>query len=566
MQRSVALPLALFVLTPAFTAAQAPVTWEWQDVPSVIAIGDLHASFDKLVQLTRGAGLIDDQERWIGGETHLVVAGDFLDRGPGDRPTMDLLRRLQEESEAVGGRVHVLLGNHEVMNLIRDTRYIHQGSFKDFAEDETKKDRQYAWKKFFSGAVGSRNPGELRSAFNRQFPTGYFGRLKAFDREGEYGAWLLGLPAIVKINQVAYVHGGLKEEFATFGVDGINHRVHEALRRHLEQREWLEADGLLSPTMRYEQLVLTVKEALERRMPPERRAAAEAFLEAANSPILGGGGPLWYRGNSWEDERIERLRLERSLELLDANALVVAHSYTGGNWITTRFEGLLFRLDHHISKSSRPLALVAERGEILALDPATQHRSKPVRELPFGLGNANGASDVPPAELEIFLARSELTETRELGRGSTRPWLVVLKKNGETHRGIFKTVEEDLEAAGDAVADRYQHEAAAYLLDRRLGLDMVPVTVLREIDGQHGSLQWWLEKAVDRQAAEAFELEIYKTEMKAKQLALGEVFDALIGNSERESSDILYPVNSDRVFLVDHSRPSLPWTSPGARA
>ncbi|MEE8522626.1 MAG: metallophosphoesterase [Thermoanaerobaculia bacterium] len=540
----------MILLSPPFAAAGGVAVWEWQDVPSVIAIGDLHGSYDKLIQLIGGAGLIDEDRRWTGGEAHLVVAGDFLDRGPGDRPIMDLLRQLQQQSEAAGGRVHVLLGNHEVMNLVRDTRYVHQDSYRDFVGDETKRDRQNAWKKFFSISVGSRNLGELRTSFNRQFLPGYFGRLKLFERDGEYGAWLLGLPAIVKINDVAYVHGGLKEEFAGFGVGGINRRVHDQLVRHLEQRELLEEEGVLSPTMRYAELMQAAAKALERRMSPERRAAAEVLIESANSPILGGGGPLWYRGNSWEDERIERLRLVRSLELIGADALVVAHSYTGGNWISTRFEGLLFRLDHGISQSSRPLALVAERGEILVLDPATNRRSKPVRELPHGLAHANGAATVPAAALEKFLARSKLTEIRELGRGSTRPRLVVLEKNGQTQRGIFKTVEK----VGDEVPDRYQHEVAAYLLDRRLGLGMVPVTVLREIDGHRGSLQWWLEGAVDRRAAEAFDLEVYKTETTVEQLALAEIFDALIGNPGREPSDVLYPVSGDRVFLIDHSQ------------
>ena len=535
-------------------AAQQPAAWEWRDVPMVIAIGDLHGSFDKLVQLTWGAGLIDDERRWIGGGAHLVVAGDFLDRGPGDRPIMDLLRGLQEQSQAAGGRLHVLLGNHEVMNLVRDTRYVHQDAYRDFVDDEIKRDRQDAWKSFFTGAVGNRNPGELRTRFNREFPPGYFGRLKLFERDGEYGSWLLGLPAIVKVNGVAYVHGGLTEEFAELGVDGINRRVHDEIVRHLEQRQRLEAEGVLSTAMRYAEILQAAEQALQRRASDEVHAACQALIDSAESPILGGGGPLWYRGNSWEDERIERLRLERSLELIGADALVVAHSYTGGNWITTRFEGLLFRLDHGISQSSRPLALVAEHGEILALDPATRHRSKPVRELPSGLAHGKDASTIPAGELETFLTRSELTETRELGRGSTRPRLVVLQKNGQTLRGIFKTVEEDAETSDGAAADRYQHEVAAYLLDRRLGLGMVPVTVVREIEGERGSLQRWLEGAVDLHAAETFGLEVCKTEAAARQLAQAEIFDALIGNAGREPSDVLFPVAGGQVFLIDHSR------------
>ncbi len=538
------------------TSAERTAIWEWEDVPRVVAVGDLHGGYAKLVQLLQGADLVDDALAWTGGEAHLVAAGDLLDRGERERELMDLLRRLQGESEAAGGRVHVLLGNHEAMTLTRDIRYVHPDAYDTYLPDETQKDRRVAWQGYLSAGMTTRGSSDLRIVFNKRFPRGYFGRLKVFNRDGEYGSWLLKLPAVVKINGIVYVHGGLTEEFASLGIDGINRQILDQLNRHLEQREILEEAGLVSVTMNHAELQATIQEALKRRRggpKGELRTAAQAFLISGTSPILSGSGPLWYRGNSFEDERIERDMIDRGLELVGAEAMVVAHSYTGGNRITSRFHGKLFRLDHGILESPRPLALLVEQNEILVLDASNRKTSRPVPEPPSGLvSRPPKLSEISEAELERFLASAPVTGSRDLGRGSTRPRLVVLEKKGLTRRGLFKAFDEGASVDGE-LTNRYHHEVAAYRLSRRLGLDMVPATVVREIDGRTGSLQWWVEGAVDHQAAEAYGLQLYRTEATARQLALGRVFDFLIGNPERQPSDVLCLVNGEQVFLIDHS-------------
>jgi hypothetical protein len=361
----------------------------------------------------------------------------------------------------------------------------------------------------------------------------------------------------VKINDVVYVHGGLTEEFATLGIDGINRKLGDDLRRHLQLREILEEEGVVTPVMGYQGLVEATREALERRrrrLSDAVRETAEEFLATVRSNVLGGRGPLWYRGNSWEDERIERGIIEQSLERVGAKAMVVAHSYTGGNRITTRFHGQLFRVDHGILQSDRPLALVVERGQALVLDPLTKKLTEPIRELPPGVNGVTKTFAVSDPELKEFLSKAQVIDSRYLGRGSTRPRLVVLEKNGEQRRGVFKAVENQGDPGTDETADRYQHEVAAYRLDRRLGLHLVPVTVLRDLDGLKGSLQTWVEGAVDQEAADAYELDLYETETTSRQLARGEVFDALIGNHDRRASDVLCLVNGDSLFLIDHSR------------
>ncbi len=557
--------LALATALPAMavppSSAREPAAWEWKGISRVVAVGDLHGNPDKAIRLLTGAGLVDGNQHWVGGADHLVVAGDFIDRGSGDRPLMDLLRRLQRESAAAGGRVHVLLGNHEVMNLLRDTRDVNLEAYESFADVESKTARKNGWRAFFSASVG-RSPAD--SLFGRQFPPGFFARQEAFDPDGEYGNWLVELPVVVKINDVVYLHGGLSEEFAALGLDEINRSVAAKLRSHLDAREVLEGEGLVTPVMRFVEIGETAHRMIERpgRRSPETLAAARALLASADSPILRDRGPLWYRGNSFEDERIERHTIERSLELVDARVMVVAHSPTRDGKITSRFHGQLFRIDHGIGESERPLALVVEKGEVLVLDPSNGEKIPPASELPPGTYHRAESAAVPDAKLEEFLAEAEIVDSRELGRGGTRPRLVVLRRHGQTRRAVFKTVQT--ESGANAAADRYQHEVAAYRLDRRLGLGMVPVTVIRRIEDQTGSLQWWIERAVDREAAGAYELELYETASARAQLARGELFDALIGNPDRQPTDVLLSLNGEGIRFIDHSEafsasPELHW-------
>ncbi len=110
--------------------------WQWQGVERIAVFGDVHGAYDDLIALLEQGELVDKQLRWVGGRTHLVSLGDLLDRGPESRRVMDLLMRLQGEAGQAGGSVHVLLGNHEIMNLTGDLRYVSPEEYEAFSDDE----------------------------------------------------------------------------------------------------------------------------------------------------------------------------------------------------------------------------------------------------------------------------------------------------------------------------------------------------------------------------------------------------------------------------------------------
>ena len=90
--------------------------------PRIVAVGDIHGAGPGLTQILQAAGLIDAKQKWSGGNARLVQTGDILDRGADVREVMDLLMRLEGEARRAGGRVDVLFGNHEGMNVLHDFR------------------------------------------------------------------------------------------------------------------------------------------------------------------------------------------------------------------------------------------------------------------------------------------------------------------------------------------------------------------------------------------------------------------------------------------------------------
>ena len=80
----------------------------------VFVVGDVHGHRDVLAALLRDAGLVDRGDGWAGGDAVLWLLGDLVDRGPDGIGSIDLVRRLERESD---GNVRCLLGNHETLLL-----------------------------------------------------------------------------------------------------------------------------------------------------------------------------------------------------------------------------------------------------------------------------------------------------------------------------------------------------------------------------------------------------------------------------------------------------------------
>jgi hypothetical protein len=172
--------------------AQAPDPCAIETPARVVAVGDVHGAYEPFVAILKEAGLIDARDRWTGGSAWLVQTGDVLDRGPDSRRALDLLRKLERSAARAGGGVLALLGNHELMRLTGDWRYVSRGEVAAFGGTD---------------AAG-------KEAFRA-----------AFAADGSYGRWLRRHPAVAKINGVVFVHGGISPAIAPLGCAGINARI-----------------------------------------------------------------------------------------------------------------------------------------------------------------------------------------------------------------------------------------------------------------------------------------------------------------------------------------------------
>ena len=90
--------LWLILVIPAASFASE---WQFEDVDRIVAISDIHGAYDAMVRTLQNAGVIAEDLAWSGGETHLVIVGDILDRGPNSRDAMDLLIRLEGEFQLI---------------------------------------------------------------------------------------------------------------------------------------------------------------------------------------------------------------------------------------------------------------------------------------------------------------------------------------------------------------------------------------------------------------------------------------------------------------------------------
>ena len=207
----------------------------------IVVFGDVHGGAGELRALLRALTLIDDADDWRGGQTRLVSLGDLLDRGPDSRAVMDLLMKLEKQAAADGGQLHMVLGNHEIMNLTGDLRYVSEAEYAAFAADEDPGMRTAAYAAFSAELIREQDqngppppptdepeptPAEL---FDARFPPGYFAHRAAFSAAGRYGSWLLSKPQVLTLENIAFVHGGLSEAFVSESIDSFNVRAEREL-------------------------------------------------------------------------------------------------------------------------------------------------------------------------------------------------------------------------------------------------------------------------------------------------------------------------------------------------
>lgn len=147
----------------------------------MFVVSDLEGNFAAFRKLLQAGGVIDASYRWTYGNGRLVLVGDFVDRGDQVTELLWLIYSLEDQARSQGGYVHYILGNHEIMNLSGDLRYLH--------------------------------PKYAQAAALMQ--TGF---TQLYGEQSELGRWLRSKNVVEKIGDLLFVHAGISPSLNQLGL------------------------------------------------------------------------------------------------------------------------------------------------------------------------------------------------------------------------------------------------------------------------------------------------------------------------------------------------------------
>jgi hypothetical protein len=392
--RSLVILVALALVyapAPAVTAqAQAQATGR------IVAIGDIHGELDGFRAILKAAGLTDAAGQWSGGRTQFIQTGDYTDRGAGTRAVMDLLMAIEGQARRAGGRALVLMGNHEVMNLIGDTRDATPQIFATFVDPYSEKRRLQAWEDYERLADAKRAKGEPvpavysqpREAWFAEHPVGYVEYREAFAPRGKYGAWLREKSIVAEADGSIFMHAGISPAGAPEKIEDLNIKVRDEIRKLDRFVDRLIALKLATRTFTLQDILsvavneITVANGLiaaaqaEGKEPDRSKLNMPLLMEAQDILKIDGWavvapeGPLWYRGLATEPDDPNGGAFAALLAKYGAKRFVTGHTPQQNRSINMRFGGRAILIDTGMLATvykGRPAALEIAGSQLTAI-------------------------------------------------------------------------------------------------------------------------------------------------------------------------------------------------------
>jgi len=347
---------------------------------------------------------------------------------------------------------------------------------------------------------------------------------------------------------------------------------------------------------------------------PEKRLIRHlsGFLGYPNWFSVHPAGPLWFRGYATWTDAEGPAQVAKILESLGVSQIVVGHTPQPDGRIAARFDGKVFLIDTGMLSSyysfGHPSALEISAGKFTAIysdqrivlyDPAAnkggtavpasreeqisdglpgggpneQQQNPPEKQAPpSAAGTATPAPKVwydpdgkplpfkTDEEVLDFLRTAKPGKMSGTSKGITHPRQVILEKDGLQMRAFWRVYSEEKQVATLASGERelnfrddYIFEPAAYELSRMLGMENIPPTVLRSINGERGSLQAGVENVMDEGKRQKEKIAPPNARRWNFQMQIMRFFDNLVYNTDRNVGNIL--IDKDwKVWLIDHSR------------
>ena len=217
----------------------------FNNVDSLFVVGDVHGRYDQLINLLQKSQVIDNDLNWIAGKSNLVFLGDLFDRGNDVTKVLWFIYELEEKAIRTGGKVHLVLGNHEIMTMSKDLRFV----------------------------------GNKESAIARAYGLNY--DYLFHPNKSLLGSWLSSKPSVIKIDQSLFAHGGIVD----LGTNSIN-EFNQTVAYYMQDPLFLE--------IMKEQIDSTIYD------PSEWRNMRNFFYDEES--------PFWYRGYVYSDTLGHQLR------------------------------------------------------------------------------------------------------------------------------------------------------------------------------------------------------------------------------------------------------------------
>lgn len=173
----------------------------------IFAISDIHGQNDRFELLLKQGGVMNENRDWIFGDGTMVVVGDVFDRGPQVTQNLWLIYILEQQARTAGGTVHFILGNHEMLIMRKDYRYVNEEYI-----NKTEKLTGHTYNELFN-----------ENSF--------------------LGRWLLSKNVVIKIGDILFNHAGISPQMGDYTIPEINSFIKE---NYQTEYETIKADEKLS--------------------------------------------------------------------------------------------------------------------------------------------------------------------------------------------------------------------------------------------------------------------------------------------------------------------------------
>ncbi len=216
----------------------------FKNVDSLFVVGDVHGRYDQLINLLEKSNIINKKLDWVAGKSNLVFLGDLFDRGNNVTKVLWFIYELEEKAVKAGGKVHLVLGNHEIMTMSKDLRYL----------------------------------GKKEAAIARVYGLDY--DYMFHPNKSLLGSWLSSKPSVLKIDDALFAHGGIID----LGTNSIND-FNQTVKTYIQDPIFLELMEDNPDTLKYN---------------PQVWRNMWYFFYNENSPF-------WYRGYVYSDTLSKQL-------------------------------------------------------------------------------------------------------------------------------------------------------------------------------------------------------------------------------------------------------------------